>query len=93
MSDNTVAYGFAAGAKVVGVGHALNGVVVVKHHVFGWHPQQIVAATAYKLQFILEIITFRRVDIENAATLGHAGQVIEQAAIAFFFFFRGNWAR
>ena len=93
MGDNTVADGFAAGAEVIGVGHQFNGVVVVKHHVFGWHPQKLVASAAYKLQFILEIITFRRVDIENAATIGHAGQVIEQAAIAFFHINWGNWGR
>ena len=90
MSDNTVAYGFAAGAEVIGVGHQFDGVVVVKHHVFGWHPQQFVAALAHKLQFILEIITFWRIYIEDAASVGHAGQVIEQAAIAFFHINGGN---
>ncbi len=66
------------------MGHALNGVVVVKHHVFGRHTQQFVAALAYKLQFVVRLIVFVRTCVQNAAAVGHARQVIEQTSITFF---------
>ena len=83
MRDNTVIHVSARLLEIVGMHHALDGIVVVPYHVLGGDAEQIITAFADEFQRIFKAFRYNGVGAAHAAAVGEPRQVIEQSDVTF----------
>ena len=83
VRDNTVIDVPARLLEIVGMHHALDGIVVVPYHVLGGDAEQIITAFADEFQRIFKAFRYNRVGAVHAAAVGEPRQVIEQSDVTF----------
>ena len=82
MRDNTVIDFPPRFLEIVGMRHALDGVVLVAHHLLGRDAQQIVTPPACEFENIFNAFKNRGLVFRHPAAIGETRQVVEQPDIA-----------